>query len=497
MKELFAEHQGWILTFLSSLMGIIGAASIYLDLVIHFFNRRSRFNIKKNEKFLIYGFSLSAGSLTLTSLYKLLPEAYQYFEKCQAFERVGPNFNVMMYFIGGTVVCILFNKAVHYFTSESIVHCNHGGDEDHDHSHNPDHSHEHSHFDSHAHAHTHTQTEAHSHSHSTSSGDSDDDKNHTHSHHDVHDEEQLIEGHGSPAVTEITPLVATRPSLEPRKSIFETAFTRFTNGQHHQCTGINDENCNGNPVCFSKELTHKVSVDIQNLDFYRDLQVKRSKSSLVAYTQHTMTMPPFESQIISNITNAQLPADIMLTNEPNLDLHTSHKDDHHHMVNTPISRLLSIGLQTCLALTLHKLPEGFITYATSKADPELGISIFLSLAIHNIIEGFSMTLPLYLALDSRARAFGITFVLCGFSQPFGALLAYLFLQGREINEDGSFYVFGVLISITAGFLMIISLQMFASAIQFGGSTNQVIKWCVMGMSIILLSSTLTEYGKSH
>ena len=55
--------------------------------------------------------------------------------------------------------------------------------------------------------------------------------------------------------------------------------------------------------------------------------------------------------------------------------HRSHKIDHHHHVNSPLSRLLTIGIQTTLAITLHKLPEGFITYITSETNPQLGISI--------------------------------------------------------------------------------------------------------------------------
>ena len=83
----------------------------------------------------------------------------------------------------------------------------------------------------------------------------------------------------------------------------------------------------------------------------------------------------------------------------------SHNDpahNHHHHV--PTNAFLSIGLQTSIAIALHKLPEGFITYATNHANPKLGFSVFMALFIHNITEGFAMALPLYLAINSRWRA---------------------------------------------------------------------------------------------
>lgn len=75
---------------------------------------------------------------------------------------------------------------------------------------------------------------------------------------------------------------------------------------------------------------------------------------------------------------------------------------HHHHV--PENAFLSIGLQTSIAIALHKLPEGFITYATNHANPNLGFSVFMALFVHNITEGFALALPLYLALQSKPKA---------------------------------------------------------------------------------------------
>jgi zinc transporter, ZIP family len=77
---------------------------------------------------------------------------------------------------------------------------------------------------------------------------------------------------------------------------------------------------------------------------------------------------------------------------------TADADYHHHHV--PTNEFMSIGLQTSIAIALHKLPEGFITFATNHANPKLGFTVFMALFIHNVTEGFAMALPLYLGTFS-------------------------------------------------------------------------------------------------
>ncbi|KFY35939.1 hypothetical protein V495_07964, partial [Pseudogymnoascus sp. VKM F-4514 (FW-929)] len=104
------------------------------------------------------------------------------------------------------------------------------------------------------------------------------------------------------------------------------------------------------------------------------------------------------------------------------DAETEEAAHHHHV---PENAFLNIGLQTSIAIALHKLPEGFITYATNHASPALGFSVFMALFTHNITEGFAMALPLYLALGSRVKAMCWSSILGGVSQPLGAGIAAL------------------------------------------------------------------------
>lgn len=166
--------------------------------------------------------------------------------------------------------------------------------------------------------------------------------------------------------------------------------------------------------------------------------------------------------------------------------------EHHHHV--PTNAFLSIGLQTCLAIALHKLPEGFITYATNHANPRLGFSVFLALFIHNITEGFAMALPLYLALQSRGKAIIWAFILGGVSQPLGAAVAALWFHlagnSESWGEPGE-GVYGCLFAIVAGILASVALQLFSESLDLTHNRNLCMAFAFVGMGILGVSGALT------
>lgn len=163
---------------------------------------------------------------------------------------------------------------------------------------------------------------------------------------------------------------------------------------------------------------------------------------------------------------------------------------HHHHV--PTNAFLSIGLQTSIAIALHKLPEGFITYATNHANPSLGVSVFLALFIHNITEGFAMALPLYLALNSRLKAMLISFLLGGLSQPIGAAVAAVWfkLAGRG-NWAPSEGMYGGMFAVTAGIMASVALQLFSESLDLTHSRALCMFGAFAGMGILGISSALT------
>ncbi|MCJ1469048.1 hypothetical protein MMC07_007680 [Pseudocyphellaria aurata] len=165
---------------------------------------------------------------------------------------------------------------------------------------------------------------------------------------------------------------------------------------------------------------------------------------------------------------------------------------YHHHHHVPTNAFLAIGLQTSIAIALHKLPEGFITFATNHANPQLGFSVFMALFIHNITEGFAMALPLFLALKSRWKAMFWSSLLGGISQPLGAGVAALWfkLAGRNDMAPGD-TVYGCMFAITAGVMTSVALQLFAESIGFTHNQPLCIAFVFLGMGILGFSFALT------
>jgi ZIP family zinc transporter len=163
---------------------------------------------------------------------------------------------------------------------------------------------------------------------------------------------------------------------------------------------------------------------------------------------------------------------------------------HHHHV--PTNAFMAIGLQTSIAIALHKLPEGFITYATNHANPSLGFTVFMALFIHNITEGFAMALPLYLALGSRFQAMFWSSLLGGFSQPFGAGIAALWFKlAKHTDHMPGFVVYGCMFAVTAGIMASVALALFVESLSVNHNTQLCIASALVGMSILGISTALT------
>jgi len=116
------------------------------------------------------------------------------------------------------------------------------------------------------------------------------------------------------------------------------------------------------------------------------------------------------------------------------------------------NRLYKLGIINCIALMLHNIPEGILTFSTTTVNVSLGITLALSILFHNIPEGISISIPIYYSTNSKFKAFLYTFI-SGFSEILGAVITYVFLY-KYI--DNSFI--GVVLSLTVGIMSYISLQ---------------------------------------
>ena len=112
--------------------------------------------------------------------------------------------------------------------------------------------------------------------------------------------------------------------------------------------------------------------------------------------------------------------------------------------------LFKIGILSMLAIILHNIPEGVVTFIVSNRNIMLGVSICIAIALHNIPEGISIAIPIYYSSKSRFKAIFYTF-LAGLSEPLGAILTGLFLF-KYVND----IILGLLFSFIAGIMIQIS-----------------------------------------
>ena len=113
-------------------------------------------------------------------------------------------------------------------------------------------------------------------------------------------------------------------------------------------------------------------------------------------------------------------------------------------------KLYRVGFIMVIAIVLHNIPEGIATFVATSSDITLGLSLSLAIAMHNIPEGISISVPIYYSTGNKKKAILYTGI-SAISEPFGALLAYLFL--RNVMND---LILGILFSIIAGIMLQIS-----------------------------------------
>lgn len=502
-------------------------------------------------------------------------------------------YTVFFGFSLGILLSFFLNYIVHVFTSESLIHCGHGGDGDEEHEHRPKLATTQS---------VHFRTEHLEDPESSTGYNGNNDGHDGHDDHD-HDHSGPLEHTTNAMENERTALLAK--SVNRRISIRDllskehrdsgpcctginkaciptgevktignntTATTNDNNEGQEQNNGTTnhiDNNIspsNSNISSYENDdydmydvddktyhpsqgiacVENDIGYDLENLDTYRKnyMMGRRNTIEYASSMRHSINPGPrsVRSQAVSRIgldpqasnghthshsvgyghghygSAPAVPTTHTIDDELEFDhghIHTHYDEElgisaHHHHVETPFSKLLSIGLQTCLVLTLHKFPEGLIIFYTNQSDTtkSLGLSIFISLLLHNFVEGFAMTLPFFTAFESKWKAVMITAVLGGGSQPLGALIGYFIYKHSDHSDQKPGDAppgMNFLLSLTAGFLTVISLQMFQTAVSFSDTHHHhadddeqeleqnhtmgttCLKWSCAGVCLILLS----------
>jgi len=116
------------------------------------------------------------------------------------------------------------------------------------------------------------------------------------------------------------------------------------------------------------------------------------------------------------------------------------------------NNLFKVGILSMIAIILHNIPEGIVTFIVSNKSIMLGISLCIAIALHNIPEGISIAIPIYYSTKSKFKAIMYTLI-SSLSELFGAIITYLFL--RNYISD---IILGFILSLTAGIMIHLSFN---------------------------------------
>ncbi|KAI2639767.1 Zinc/iron permease [Hypomontagnella submonticulosa] len=502
--EIDNDTRGWIMCLVSG----VGSAIICVDVFVRLFPGKKNFRIQDSNTFLACSLSLSFGVMIFMSLYSMLPESKDYLKK-GGFSDQTAGFVLMASFVGGFVGIQILSRLFHQLIPSHVVDC--------DHSHG-DHA-----IDSHSHANGFSRRQS---SHARSVG---------RPHHSIHGHLNGPKPHlgENGYASETTPLLPTDISNETRRSRplrraettgpenipsstsvrgprsrAMTSDRRPSMLQKRVMSFVKDTkpNCDEAGPCFgySDPCGQECFKHLSN----RSGLLSRVTTSLLRNPAAGHTEPCIDTleEDDDHDTSSLVSPSCRTSRAHSHDVHYYEEEDahqsetsedveaqHHHHVAE--NAFLSIGLQTSIAITLHKLPEGFITYATNHANPSLGFNVFLALFVHNITEGFALALPLYMALHSKARAMLWASMLGGLSQPLGAGIAVLWFKlAQHTNITPDAVAYGCLFAITAGIMASVALQLFVESLSLNHNQNLCILFAFLGMTLLGVSNAFTAHA---
>lgn len=154
-----------------------------------------------------------------------------------------------------------------------------------------------------------------------------------------------------------------------------------------------------------------------------------------------------------------------------------------------LNKLRRSGLLIAVAIGLHNLPEGLITFMSAIESPALGVSLALAIAIHNIPEGIAVAAPIYAATGNKKRAFTYA-SLSGLAEPLGAFIGF-WLIGAMLPAS----MFGIILAAVGGIMVFICLdELLPAARRYGTREHQATYGVIGGMLVMAISLVLLSHA---
>ncbi|RMD41230.1 hypothetical protein DV735_g3892, partial [Chaetothyriales sp. CBS 134920] len=495
------DTRGWIMTCISAVACILGASIICVDLIARLFPGGQDFSIAESDSFLSASLSLSFGVMLFSSLYSMLPQSKRYLID-GGYSPQQASFLLIGLFMVGVITIRLLSSVLHQFMPSHVVDCDHTHDED-----------EIKNDDGNGDVRGRELGFAHGGKHTIRVPPA-------HETTPLLDQPASTDPHHSPATVAdssdfTTAPTSRKPSIMPRA--LTRTLTKYVSGRK--------ENCDETGPCmgFSDPCGQDCFKIVQHRAIVLPSPAPQSRASTWSWRKTSASVksigrvpefdeesapagyPPIEASGSKDDTRLGVQTSAASVRSRSVTHHHhlehDHLDagqaerrgsavdearvhEHHHHV--PTNAFMSIGLQTSVAIALHKAPEGFITYATNHANPSLGFAVFMALFIHNITEGFVMSLPLYLALHSRLKAILWASFLGGASQPLGAAVAALWfhLASRTPLGAPDEKVYGAMFALTSGVMTSVALSLFSESVQLSHNKSTYIVFAFIGMVVV-------------
>lgn len=140
--------------------------------------------------------------------------------------------------------------------------------------------------------------------------------------------------------------------------------------------------------------------------------------------------------------------------------------------------MMRVGILVALGITIHNFPEGAAVGIGYSAIPALGIVLALAIAIHNIPEGLAIAVPLRASGMKKGKVVMLT-LFSGLAEPFGALVALLFL----VSIPG---ILPVALAFTGGVMAHLTMDELMPVAKKYGNPELVSIGIILGMALTLL-----------
>ncbi|KAG2498814.1 hypothetical protein HYH03_003007 [Edaphochlamys debaryana] len=147
--------------------------------------------------------------------------------------------------------------------------------------------------------------------------------------------------------------------------------------------------------------------------------------------------------------------------------------------------LVRSGLLCALAVALHNLPEGLVTFVGYMDSMGSGITTAIAIAIHNIPEGLVIASAMSAGTGSKLK--GVLWALvASCSEPIGGLIGLAVVCGGQMTDT----VFGILFGLVAGIMVYVSIKELLPTAHRFDPQDKVVSVSVLGGAVIMACSLI-------